>query len=99
MNHFRRRLWRDVHDALLFAVLAVDAVGFDVPVAHKTGSSVQRCWTCPIAPDVTSLSPYRHLGRLTSVEQKKGFGLERKAVGGGFQNNDKFRIKGDYTKM
>merc|ERR1712004_953658 len=45
------RLWRDVHDALLFAVLAVDAVGFDVPVAHKTGSSVQREQDCGL--DVT----------------------------------------------
>ena len=46
-----------------------------------------------------NLSPYRHLGRLPSVEQKKGFGQQGKAVGGGFQNNDTFRIKGDYTKM
>merc|ERR1712107_399542 len=46
-----RRLWRDVHDALLFAVLAVVAVGFDVPVAHKTGSSVQREQECGL--DVT----------------------------------------------
>ena len=39
-----------------------------------------------------NLSPYRYLGRLPSVEQKKGFGLERKAVGERFQNNLKFRI-------
>merc|ERR1712004_167622 len=45
------RLWRDVHDALLFAVLAVDAAGFDVHVAHKTGSSVQREQECGL--DVT----------------------------------------------
>ena len=46
-----------------------------------------------------NLSPYRHLGRLPSAEQKKGFGLQGKAVGIGFQNNDEFRIKGGYTNV
>ena len=32
-----------------------------------------------------NLSPYRHLGRLPSVEQKKGFGLQRKQLGEDFK--------------